>query len=119
MYADNVTGSMQRAIDETGRRRARQVAHNKLHDITPKGVVKQIRDLIDGIYDAQEAQQELKVAQREAAYLAMSEKELTRAIKRVEKEMFESAKNLEFEHAAELRDELNKLKQQLFTAVPT
>ena len=119
MYADTVTGSMQRAIDETGRRRAKQVAYNKLHDITPKGVVKQIRDLIDGIYNAQEAQQELKVAQQEAVYRAMSEKELTREIKRVEKAMFESAKNLEFERAAELRDELNKLKQQLFIAVPT
>ncbi len=119
MYADTVTGSMQRAIAETGRRRAKQVIYNKLHEITPKGVVKRIRDLIDGIYDAQEAQQELKVAQQEAAYRAMSEKELTREIKRVEKAMFESAKNLEFEHAAELRNELNKLKQRLFIAVPT
>jgi len=119
MYADTVTGSMRRAIDETGRRRAKQVIYNKLHDITPKGVVKQIRDLIDGIYDAQEAQQEIKMAQQEAAYRAMSEKELTREIKRAEKAMFKSAKNLEFERAAELRDELNKLKQQLFIAVPT
>ena len=119
MYADTVTGSMQRAMSETGRRRVKQVAYNQLHNITPKGVVNRIRDLIDGVYDAQEAQQEFKVAQQEAAYRAMSEKELTREIKRVEKAMFESARNLEFERAAELRDELNKLKQQLFVEIPT
>ena len=118
MYADTVTGSMQRAIDETGRRRTKQIAYNERHGITPKGVVKQIRDMIDGIYDPQEARQSLKAAQREAVYHAMSEKDLTREIKRVEKEMLACAKNLEFERAAELRDELNRLKQQLFIAVP-
>ena len=118
MYADTVTGSMRRAIDETGRRRTKQIAYNERHGITPKGVVKQIRDMIDGIYDPQEARQSLKAAQREAVYHAMSEKDLTREIKRVEKEMLACAKNLEFERAAELRDELNRLKQQLFIAVP-
>jgi len=118
MYADTVTGSMQRAIEETARRRTKQIAYNRKHGITPKSIVKQIREMIDGIYDPQEAQQSLKAAQQEAAYRLLSEKELTRKIKQVEKEMLASAKNLEFERAAKLRDELNRLKQQLFIAMP-
>ena len=70
--------------------------------------------MIDGVYDAQDAQQELKAAQDEARYEAMSEKELAREIKRLEKQMLDAARNLEFERAAELRDELKKLKQRLF-----
>ncbi|MEK7875981.1 MAG: UvrB/UvrC motif-containing protein, partial [Pseudomonadota bacterium] len=69
---------------------------------------------IEGVYDAQEAQQQLKAAQAETAYTAMSEKDLAREIKRVEKGMFDAARNLEFERAAELRDELKQLKQRLF-----
>ena len=114
MYADNTTDSMRRAIGETERRRAKQVAYNRQRGITPKGVVKDIRDMIDGIYDAQEAHQNLKAAQASAAYRAMSEKDLTREFKRVEKEMLEAAKNLEFERAATLRDRLKDLKQRLF-----
>ncbi len=114
MYADRVTDSMQRAIGETGRRRNKQLAYNKQRGITPVGVVKGVRDMIEGVYDAQEAQQQLKTAQAEAIYEAMSEKDLARAIKRVEKEMLDAARNLEFERAAELRDELKKLKQRLF-----
>jgi excinuclease ABC subunit B len=114
MYADKLTGSMQRAIGETERRRNKQIAYNAAHGITPKGVVKGVREMIDGIYDVQQAQQQLKAAEAEAAYEAMGEKDLAREIKRVEKEMFAAARNLEFENAARLRDELKALKQRLF-----
>ena len=77
-------------------------------------MVKEVKDLIDGVYDAGEAQAERKAAQTRAAYEAMGEKELTREVKRLEREMLEAAQNLEFERAAELRDELRRLKQRLF-----
>jgi len=114
LYADTVTNSMRRAIGETERRRNKQIAHNTRHGITPRGVVKEVKDLIDGVYDAGEAQAERKAAQTRAAYEAMGEKELTREVKRLEREMLEAAQNLEFERAAELRDELRRLKQRLF-----
>ncbi|MBI5330026.1 MAG: excinuclease ABC subunit UvrB [Betaproteobacteria bacterium] len=114
LYADRITDSMRRAIDETDRRRTRQIAFNAAHGITPKGVVKRIKDLIDGVYDADAAQKELAVAQTRARYEVMSEKELAREIKRLEKDMLDAAKNLEFERAAELRDRLHNLKKQLF-----
>ncbi|HMK15209.1 MAG TPA: excinuclease ABC subunit UvrB [Burkholderiales bacterium] len=114
LYADTITGSMRRAIDETERRRNKQIRYNLERGITPKGVSKRIKDMIDGIYDPQLAQQQLKAAQTEAVYQAMSEKELTRQVKRLEKEMLDCAKNLEFERAAELRDQLKELKQRLF-----
>jgi excinuclease ABC subunit B len=114
LYADKVTDSMRRAIGETERRRNKQIAYNKRRGITPVGVVKGVRDMIEGVYDAQEAQQQLKAAQAETAYEAMSEKDLAREIKRVEKGMLDAARNLEFERAAELRDELKQLKQRLF-----
>ncbi len=117
LYADRVTNSMTRAIGETDRRRTKQIAHNLKMGITPQGIVKTVRDMIDGVYDAQEAQVQRKAAQSEAAYQAMSEKELTREIKRIEKEMLDAAKNLEFERAAGLRDSLKKLKQRLFVGL--
>jgi excinuclease ABC subunit B len=114
MYADRVTGSMRRAIDETERRRAKQLAHNESHGITPIGVQKRIKDIIDGVYDHETARLELKAAQNEARYEHMGEKDLTREVKRLEKDMFDAAKNLEFERAAELRDQLKRLKERLF-----
>ena len=114
LYADRVTDSMRRALGETERRRNKQLAYNQRRGITPVGVVKEVRDMIEGVYDAQQAQQQLKAAQAEAVYEAMNEKELTREIKRIEKDMLAAAKNLEFERAAELRDELKALKQRLF-----
>ncbi len=105
---------MQRAIGETERRRAKQMAHNVKHGITPIGVNKRIKNIIDGAYDYDEAQQQRKVAQQEAAYNRMSEKELAREVKRMEKEMLEAARNLDFETAAQRRDQLKALKQQLF-----
>ncbi|MGZ5224462.1 MAG: excinuclease ABC subunit UvrB [Burkholderiales bacterium] len=114
MYADTVTGSMRRALEETERRRAKQLAHNKSHGITPIGVQKRIKDIIDGVYDHETARSELKAAQNEARYEHMGEKDLTREVKRLEKDMFDAAKNLEFERAAELRDQLKRLKERLF-----
>lgn len=114
LYADKVTRSMHAAIGETDRRRAKQVTFNTEHGITPTGVVKRIKDIIDGVYDPDEAKELRKVAQAEAEYIHMSEKELTREVKRLEKDMLNAAKNLEFEQAAALRDKLKTLKQQLF-----
>ena len=114
LYADKVTDSMRRAMGETERRRNKQIAYNKCRGITPVGVVKGVRDMIEGVYDPQEAQQQWKAAQAETAYERMSEKDLAREIKRVEKSMLDAARNLEFERAAELRDELKQLKQRLF-----
>jgi len=117
LYADKMTNSMQRAIGETDRRRQKQVAYNTEHGITPIGVTKRIKDIIDGAYDYEEAQQLRKAAQQEAAYTHMSDKQLTREVKRVEKDMLDAAKNLEFETAAQLRDQLKILKKQLFGVV--
>ncbi len=114
LYADRITNSMRRAIDEIERRRNKQIAFNLANGITPKGVVKRIKDIIDGIYNPDAANQELKAAQSRAKYEVMSEKELAKEIKRLEKDMLTAAKNLEFETAAELRDRLHILKKQLF-----
>jgi excinuclease ABC subunit B len=116
LYADRVTDSMRRAMSETERRRNKQIAYNELHGITPKGVTKRIKDIIDGIYDSGTAQRELKAAQQQAGYEAMSEKQLTGELKRLEKEMTNFARNLEFEKAAAARDELFRIKEQLFGA---
>ena len=105
---------MQRAMGETARRRAKQLAYNLEHDITPVGVTKRIKDIIDGVYDADTAVRDLKAAQEAARYEVMSEKELAREIKRLEKAMQEHAKNLEFEEAAAARDELFRVKHLAF-----
>ncbi len=116
LYADKITDSMGRAMAETERRREKQIAFNKEHGIEPKGIVKRIKDIIDGIYDAESAQKELKAAQQQAGYEAMSEKALAKEIKRLEKLMSEYARNLEFEKAAATRDELFRLKEKVFGA---
>ena len=119
LYADRVTDSMRRAISETERRRARQIAHNELHGITPRSIVKEVRDLIDGVY-SEKAGKEAEKLEREAMQRAqigdMSEKDISREIKRLEKLMMEHARNLEFEKAAGVRDQLSVLKQQAFGA---
>ena len=114
LYADRVTGSMSRAIAETERRRLKQLAFNEAHGIVPKGVSKRITDIIDGVYNVDDARRELKAAQQQADYEAMSEKQLARELKRLEKEMLEYARNLEFEKAAAARDELFRIRQQVF-----
>ncbi|MDP1654258.1 MAG: excinuclease ABC subunit UvrB [Rhodocyclaceae bacterium] len=114
LYADRITNSMQRAMAETERRREKQLIYNVEHGITPVGVKKRIKDMIDGVYDSEALQRELKVAQEAAKYEAMSEKALAREIRRLEKAMQEHAKNLEFEQAGAARDELFRLKKLAF-----
>ncbi len=119
LYADRVTDSMKRAMGETERRRAKQVAFNEAHGITPKGVVKRIKDLIDGVYSekaGQEAERLADAARQMAEVEAMSEKDLAREIKRLEKLMLEHARNLEFEQAARVRDQLARLKDRVLGA---
>jgi excinuclease ABC subunit B len=113
LYADAVTDSMRRAIGETERRRSKQVAHNATRGITPKGVEKQVKDMIDGVY-APQTQKAGRAAQTKTAEHPLSERDLTREVKRLEKEMLECARNLEFERAAKLRDALKALKEKLF-----
>ncbi len=114
LYAEIVTESMRRAIDETERRRKKQLAYNAAHGITPRGVQKRIKDMIEAAIDLGEAQLDLKAAQTVAAYKVMSEKDLNKQVKKLEKDMLDAAKNLEFEKAAELRDRLRALKEVLF-----
>ncbi len=116
LYADTMTDSMKRAIDETERRRAKQLAYNEQHHITPAGIMKEIRDLIDGVFHPQGSLQESHVADEQAQYDVMSEKELSREIKKLEKQMMEYAKNLEFEKAAKARDQLHILRERAFGA---
>ena len=116
LYADKVTDSMKRAIGETERRRTKQLAFNQANNITPTGIRKQIKDIIDGVYNAQEAKEDLAIAQEQAKYEMMGEKQISREIKRLEKLMLDHAKNLEFEKAAQVRDQLGHLKDLLFGA---
>jgi len=119
LYADRITDSMARAIGETERRRTRQVAYNLEHRITPRSIVKEVRDLIDGVY-SEKAGKEADRLERDAMQRAqvedMSEKDVAREIKRLEKLMMEHARNLEFEKAARVRDQLAILKEQAFGA---
>ena len=119
LYADRITDSMRRAIDETERRRARQIAFNQVNGITPRGVVKRIKDLIDGVYSekAGEEARKLELAREQMAEVAgMDEKALAREIKRLEKQMLDHARNLEFEQAARVRDQLARLKDKVLGA---
>jgi excinuclease ABC subunit B len=118
LYADRVTDSMQRAIEETDRRRAKQVEFNTQRGITPIGISKQVRDMIEGARDIADLGMQLKAAQEQARYESMSEKQLAREIKRLEKQMLDYARNLEFEKAAEARDRLGELRRGFFGASP-
>ena len=115
-YANKITRSMKLAMDETERRRNVQMAFNAANGITPKGVTKRIKDMIDGVYDKDEAERERNAMKRQAKVESLSEKELVKELKRLEKAMHDAAKNLEFEKAADFRDQLKKLKAQLFGA---
>jgi excinuclease ABC subunit B len=114
LYADTMTDSMTAAIGETTRRRNKQLAWNEKMGITPVGVQKRIKDLIDGVYDADAGRKELKAAQTRAKYESMPEKDMEKELKQLEKEMLDAAKNLEFEKAAQLRDRLLELKEAMF-----
>lgn len=115
-YANKITRSMKLAMDETNRRRSIQTAFNEANGITPKGVSKRIKDIIDGVYDVEDGKRERKAAQEQANYESLSEKQLTKELKRIEKAMHDAAKNLEFEKAADFRDQLKKLKLKVFGA---
>src|SRR5438046_43949 len=114
LYADRMTDSMKAAIGETDRRRTKQVAWNAKMGITPKGIEKRIKDMIDGVYDFDEGTKLLKAAQVRAKYQAMGEKDLEKELKQIEKQMLDAARNLEFEKAAALRDRLFELKEAMF-----
>jgi len=116
LYADKVTDSMKAALGETERRRERQIAYNAAHGITPRSVSKKIRDLIDGVVSDKTARDDLKAAQAAAEVEAMSEKDLGKRIKLLERQMLEHARNLEFEQAARVRDQLALLREQAFGA---
>jgi excinuclease ABC subunit B len=117
LYADQMTESMKKAIGETERRRAKQVAFNTEHGITPRSIVKQVRDMIDGVYSAAASKEQEKQELQRAMVEDMSEKDVAKEIKRLEKLMLEHARNLEFEKAARVRDQLAMLKEQAFGAV--
>jgi len=119
LYADKVTESMRKAIDETERRRTKQIAHNLAEGITPRSIVKKVRDLIDGVYSEKSAKDDLKAANEAAAIEALSEKDLGKRIKLLEKQMLDHARNLEFEKAARVRDQLAHLREQAFGAPGT
>jgi excinuclease ABC subunit B len=116
LYAERVTDSMRAAIDETERRRARQIAHNAAHGIVPKALNKRVRDLIDGVVSDKAAKDDLAAAKAAAEVEAMSEKDLGKRIKLLEKQMLDHARNLEFEKAARVRDQLALLREQAFGA---
>jgi len=115
-YANKITRSMKAAMDETERRRNVQMAFNEANGIVPKGVTKRIKDIIDGVYDKDEALRERKVLQEQASYESLSEKQIAKEMKRLEKAMHDSAKNLEFEKAGEYRDQLKALRIKFFGA---
>jgi excinuclease ABC subunit B len=116
LYADKMTDSMKKAIDETDRRRVKQVAFNTEHGITPRSVIKQVREMIDGVVSDKTAKEDLAKAQLAAEVGAFDEKDLAKRIKQLEKQMLEHAKNLEFEKAARVRDQLALLREQAFGA---
>ncbi len=116
LYADRITDSMRKAIDETERRRVKQMAHNEANGVIPQAIVKRVKDLIDGVYSEKSGKEakQLEVRQRQVEEVQeLSEKEMAKEIKRLEKEMLEFARNLEFEQAARARDQLAALKTRM------
>ncbi|MBE9610675.1 excinuclease ABC subunit UvrB [Chitinilyticum piscinae] len=114
LYADRITDSMRKAIDETARRREKQLAFNAEHGIVPKSVSKRIKDIIDGVYDAEAAAASRIEQKRQRELEQLDEKALAKELKRLEKEMLDAARNLEFEKAAQLRDQLRTLRERAF-----
>ena len=116
LYADKMTESMKRAIGETERRRNKQISFNAANGITPRGVVKGIRDLIDGVYSEKSDKESMRLELEQARVQDMSERDVAKEIKRLEKQMMEHARNLEFEQAAAVRDQLGRLRAMTFGA---
>ena len=117
LYAGKITGSMQRAIDETDRRRAKQVTHNETHGIVPRGVQKSVTDIMDGAHGGGIGaggvahKKHLKVAEDAAEYAALSPEKLLKKIKKLEQQMYKHARDLEFEEAGRMRDEIQQLRK--------
>jgi excinuclease ABC subunit B len=114
LYADRITGSMQRAIEETDRRREKQEAHNLAHGITPLGIRKSVADILEARADPRHGRRGRRVAEKEPSPYAESPERAAREIDRLEKEMYAKARNLEFEAAAQLRDRIQDLKEHAF-----
>ena len=113
LYADRMTGSMQRAIGETERRRAKQIIHNEKHGITPRTIRKAVADVMEGAYagGVPAAKRYAKVAEEVAEYAALSPEILVRKVKKLEKQMYQHAQNLEFEEAARVRDQIRHMQE--------
>ena len=122
LYADKITGSMQRAMDETERRRTKQEAHNKKHGLEPRGIKKSVTDIMEGAYAGQGKSKrgKKKVAEGLASYDISTEApavaNISKELKRLEEKMYRHARDLEFEEAAQTRDHINKLREQMLTA---
>jgi excinuclease ABC subunit B len=116
LYADKITKSMQLAIDETERRRTKQIEFNTIHGVTPTSIQKSVADVM-GLAAAGKRQADLKVAEQKAEYQALNPKQAAKAIKQLEDNMYAAARDLEFEEAATIRDEIERLKSDLSFAV--
>ncbi len=113
LYADDVTGSMQRAMEETDRRRDKQVAHNEEHGITPATIVKQVADVMEAAYPAPKSPRRV-AADKKGVYEVLSPEQLLKKAAKLEKKMLGHARDLEFEEAAKLRDEIQDLRSRAF-----
>ncbi len=111
LYADQITGSIQRAIDETNRRRAKQIEYNEKHGITPRGIKKAVADIMEGAYSGSDRGGTSKIAEGGVDYSKLTPEQVVRRIKKLEQEMLKHARNLEFEEAAKIRDEVQKLRK--------
>ncbi|MBT4838467.1 MAG: excinuclease ABC subunit B, partial [Methylococcales bacterium] len=116
LYADKITGSMQRAMDETTRRRDKQLAHNKQHNIVPKGIKKAVQDVMEGAYgkSSNSSASVMTLHEEQAAYNDLTPAQLNKKIIAMEKQMFQYSKDLEFELAAKCRDEIKAIKEAYF-----
>lgn len=117
LYADRITGSMQRAMDETSRRRDKQMQHNLENNITPKSIVKSVSEVMEGAYSKGSVRNKIyarKAEQDIEGYQAMSKEQLTKQLKKIEKQMHEHAKNLEFEQAAQIRDKIQRINNEIY-----
>ncbi|MEW8265097.1 MAG: excinuclease ABC subunit UvrB [Candidatus Thiodiazotropha sp.] len=114
LYADQMTGSMERAIDETNRRRAKQIEYNRVHGITPKTILKSIADIMEGAYPGGQvnAKRYAKVAEEEMEYAGLSPAQMAKRVQQLEQQMYRHAQDLEFEEAARIRDQIRHLQEK-------